>query len=55
MFMGVVVTNGAPLDQFDWPRTLRSQVSIYNIDFHNLAMYNITEGWEVGGGGGGAQ
>ena len=32
MFQCAIVTKGAQLDQFDWPRTLRSQVSIYNID-----------------------
>ena len=33
MFFCVPVTKGA---QFDWPRTLRSQVSTYNIDYHFL-------------------
>ena len=28
----MIVTKGAQLDQFDWPRTFRSQVSIYNRD-----------------------
>ena len=33
MFLCVVVTKGAQFDQFVWPRKLRSQVTIYNIDF----------------------
>ena len=33
MFLYVVVAKGAQFDQFDWPRKLRSQVSIYNIDY----------------------
>ena len=36
MFLWVVVTKGARFDQLDWPRTLRSQVSIYNIELWNL-------------------
>ena len=32
MYLCVVVTKGSQFDQFDWPRKLRSQVSIHNID-----------------------
>ena len=32
VFLCAVVTKGAQFNQFDWPRTFCSQVSIYNID-----------------------
>ena len=34
VFLCVVVTKGAQFDQFDWPRTFRSQVSMYNKDIN---------------------
>ena len=36
----MVVTKGAQFDQFDCPRTLRTHVSIYNIDFIMLRFCN---------------
>ena len=41
MFLCVVVTKGAQLDQFDWPRTLRSQVSSYNIDYILVFIFKL--------------
>ena len=32
MFLCVIVTTGAKFDELGWPRKLRSQVSIYNVD-----------------------
>ena len=44
MFLCVVVTKGAQFDQYDWPRRLYNQVSIYNIDTHDES-YNIGVGF----------
>ena len=34
VFLCVVVTKGAQFDQYDWPRTLGSQVSNYDRDYY---------------------
>ena len=39
IFLCVVVTKGAQFVQFDWPRKLRSQVSIYN-NYRNEYTYS---------------
>ena len=41
MFLCVVVSKGAQFDRFDWPRTLRSKVSNYNIDIHTQRIGKI--------------
>ena len=39
----MAVRKGAQYDQFDWPRTLRSQVSIYNKDWSTVSRVNIID------------
>ena len=41
VFLYVPVTKGAQFDPFDWPRTVRSQVSTNNIDA--LRMSSVLE------------
>ena len=44
MFLCVAVTKEAQFNQFDWPRKLRSQVSIYNIDVQKLEFVAVNAG-----------
>ena len=39
MFLCLAVIKGAQFDQLEWPRTLRSQVSVYNIDWVDFVPY----------------
>ena len=43
VFLCVVVTKGAQFDQFDWLRTFRSQVSIYNNRYQTTSECKVNQ------------